>query len=75
MVLNQVGRHPLVAEVALPLRVELLVVRLEAALGHRLVADRAERDVPRAVRRVHPVVDHRDVALAAYFGRQEETSN
>ena len=75
MIFQQIRRHPLAAEVALPLRVELLVVRLEAALGHRLVADRAERDVPRAVRRVHPVVDHGDVALAAYFGRQEETSN
>ena len=67
MIFDQVGRHPLLAEVALSLRVELLVVRLEAALGHGLVADRAERDVPRAVSRVHAVVDHGNVPLAETF--------
>lgn len=69
MFFKQVRRHPLLAEVALPLRVELLVVRLDAALGHGLVADGAEPDVPRAVGRVHPVVDDGDVSLAAFFGR------
>ena len=67
MIFDQVGRHPLLAEVALSLRVELLVVRLEAALGHGLVADRAECDVPRAVSRVHAVVDHGNVPLAETF--------
>ena len=78
MVLDQAGRHALAAAVALPLRVELLVVRLDAALGHGLVADGAERDVARAVGRVHPVVDHGDVALAAAFFQRlfsGETSN
>ena len=69
MIFNQARCHPLLAEVALPLRVELLVVLLDAALGHGLVADWAEPDVPRAVRRVHAVVDNGDVALAAFLGR------
>ena len=74
MIFNQARCHPLLAEVALPLRVELLVVLVEAALGNGLVADGAERDVPRAVGRVHPVVDDGDVALAATF-LGSETSN
>ena len=73
MIFNQARCHPLLAEVALPLGVELLVVLVEAALGNGLVADGAEPDVPRAVGRVHPVVDDGDVALAAFL--VGETSN
>jgi hypothetical protein len=62
--LDYVRRHFLVAHVALLFRVELEIVLFDSALGDGLVTGGAQDDVPRAVQRVHAVVDHGNVALA-----------